>query len=220
MRAERSARWRLLVRWVMPAWAFVIVAGAMVITWNRSRAPRDAGPAGTDSTFQVQSASAGQASCRSAASPRRARRLAVAARALIPNHRMSRDDLESVTDTVAADSLITGRYLLCAVNRGDTLDASDLSPAPLFAIGNGHSPYLISIRDEPGLRTVLDAGSRVDVWRGYRPLLSNVPVLAVLCRDETDARCAIVIDATEQDRGILAKQDTGSLRLLIRSIAP
>jgi hypothetical protein len=142
----------------------------------------------------------------------------VAAHDLPVNYRIGRVDLRWDSGVEGAPDPIrfVGKFMGCALRAGQPVMSADLREAPEFPLIPGKVPYLVPLRGQPTLSRVLNAGSIVDLWHDFRPLLRQIPILAILCPDGSVADCTVVIDVSARETDELTRADPKKLRLLIR----
>jgi hypothetical protein len=130
-----------------------------------------------------------------------------ARRRLVRNHRVVAGDFGRVPGE-KGDTTTPRGYLRCTLSRDERPARGDVVGEPVVAAPRGHAPYVLSLREQPGLVEVLDVGARVDVWRRHRALATDVPVLAVWCRAAGDQPCAVIVLVSDATWRRLAEPDT------------
>jgi hypothetical protein len=150
-------------------------------------------------------------------------------RALGRNHRLLPDDFvrakaESANAAKAkaapAKAPPPSGYLRCSLAMNDELDSSDVIAEPVVTTTLDRPPYLISLRGQPALAELLDVGSRVDVWRGSKPIGLDLPILAIWCGESGIASCSAAVGAPDSVWRQLANSDTSTRRLIVRRLVP
>jgi hypothetical protein len=138
------------------------------------------------------------------------------------NHRLGPGDLALDTLLVARPdtALVVGKYLACALAKKGAVRRQDLRGAPELRPAQGRHPYLMSLDAEPALKTMLNAGSRVDVWDDESAVVESALVTALLCRGSKDSTCVVAIDVSADERAALAKSAAKARRIIVREVKP
>jgi hypothetical protein len=143
-------------------------------------------------------------------------------RAMQVNHRLLGRDLlwDAQAKTKPNPEQFVGKYLGCAIGAKEPVTQDDLRFAPEIESSSDQALYLISLSTQPALMQALNAGSTIDLWRDFNPLLKEVPVLAILCSDTLGTDCSAVLAVPIQEMKNLLGSDSKKLQVLIRRIQP
>jgi hypothetical protein len=134
-------------------------------------------------------------------------------RYLPAQHRLRAADLECAMPDRATE--LTGLYLKERMRYRSKVTQPRLSPAPDLTAGPGTSVLAVSLAGREDLARQLDPGSTVTVTDGATAT-GGLPVIAVSCRDHSDANCMAVIavpaalQATVHDASKLTVIGTGT----------
>ncbi len=137
-------------------------------------------------------------------------------RDMVVNHRILETDLNwgEQSGQRLDRNLFLGKYLACPVRAGDPLVLEELWALPLVRPSAGKSAYLLPLANHAGLESNLDVSSQIELFENAKPLLRQVPVLAVQCDPVGPPNCIAVLDLSASDGQLLSRVDTTKLQIV------
>jgi len=180
-------------------WALAVLAGVVKIWLWPHRPPAAADEAEASTKTKL---------CSSAAGEYRARRR------LPLNYRIAEGDLERADGKAPEAKETETRYMSREACAGCPVSSRDLADLPLINPRPGHVAFVAALPAGP-LASILNAESRVELWREGKRLLEGTRVLAVICT-EAPAACSAVVEAPEGRMPELTAGESARIQISLR----
>ena len=98
--------------------------------------------------------------------------------------------------------------------------STNVSDAPTIRSEPGHVAYFVALSDAGSLVDTLNAGWKVDLYRGQDRLVEQVRVMSIVCGRATPPPCSIVVDVAELHVPRLLSDDKRSPLQVVARSAP